>query len=233
MRGADRDLLLSLFGGLDRPLAVRCAPWMARSSRFRAFLDEYRAKIAKKARTLESADAWPDLWLELWTAARLLSDQRFVLIYEQFAAQRARGPDLTATFRATTTLHIEIKRARVNLTAPKWAEILCSKLGQLQPSAANVLLVGSGADIAETCAAETAIHDLSRMAERGEDAVFQRYGLATARDFTRQLSRLSGVLRVADWDLDSAAQQSVWLNPIAKHPLAANLAHALTIQPAA
>jgi hypothetical protein len=232
MRGSDRELLLSVFDGLDSPLAIRCAAWIARSGRFRAFLDEYRAKIAKKARTLESIDTWPDLWLELWTAARLLTDWRFALVYEQFSAQRARGPDLTATFRTSTTLHIEIKRPRVELSAAKWTEILCSKFGQLQPSAANVLLVGSAADITETCAAATAIYTLSRAAERGEDATFQRYGMPAARDFTRQLPRLSAILRATDWDLDSAANLTLWLNPGAKHPLPTNLAHALTTLPA-
>jgi hypothetical protein len=227
MRAADRDLLLSLFGGLDGPLATRCAAWMIGTPRFRAFLDEYRGKISKKARTLETAESWPDLWLELWTAARLLADRRFALVYERFAAQKARGPDLTATFRANTICHIEIKRARADLSAAKWTEILCSKLGQLPASAINVLLVGSGAGAAETCSAETAIYDLSRAAERGEDALFQRYGLPSAHDYTRQLTRLSGVLRAAEWNQDSAARFTLWLNPVARHALPPGLARAL------
>jgi hypothetical protein len=38
---------------------------------------------------------------------------------------------------------------------------------------------------------------------------------------------LSAVLRVANWDLMSTAQQSLWRNPAARHPLPPDLARAL------
>jgi hypothetical protein len=227
MRAADRELLVGLFGDLGHPLASRCAQQMAICPRFGAFLDVYRGKIGKKVRSLEGPGSWHDLWLELWTAARLLSDRRFEIAYESYAAQKMRGPDLTATFRTHITCHIEIKHVRAELGLAKWTEVLCSKLGQLPSGAINVLLVGTRAQIVESCPAESAVSKLGQAAQRGEDVVFQRYGLPGARDYSRQMMRLSGVLRVADWDLDSEARYSLWRSPTARHPLPPDLAHAL------
>jgi hypothetical protein len=195
--------------------------------RFGAFLDMYRGKIGKKVRSLEGPRSWHDLWLELWTAARLLADRRFELAYESYAAQKIRGPDLTATFRTHITCHIEIKHVRTELSLAKWTEVLCTKLGQLPSGAINVLLVGTADQIVESCSAETAIRELSHAAQRGEDAAFQRYGLPGARDYSRHMVRLSGVLRVADWDLDSSAHYSLWRNPVARHAVLPDLAPAL------
>jgi hypothetical protein len=227
MRAADRDLLTGLFGALGHPLASRCAERMLAVPRFGAFLIQYQTKIHKKARTLESPTSWQDLWLELWTAARLLADRRFTVAYETFAAQKVRGPDLTATFRANTVCQIEIKHVRAELTAAKWAEVVCSKLGQLPPGAINVLLVGTAATVAESCPAETALRELGQATQRGDDALFQRSGLAGARDYARQIVRLSGVLRVANWDLATTATTSLWRHPAARHPLPDDLARAL------
>ena len=227
MRAAERELLIDLFGGIGHPLASRCAEQMPACPRFSAFLDRYRTKIRKKARTLEGPTSWQDLWLELWTAARLLADRRFELAYEAYAARKVRGPDLTATFRTHVVCHIEIKHVRAELSCGKWAEVLCGKLGQLPPGAINVLVVATAAPIAEPCTVEMAHRELNRLAQRGENASFQHYGLAGARDFARQIVRLSGILRAAEWDLASAARLSLWRNPAARHPLPPELARAL------
>ncbi|MGO8946517.1 MAG: hypothetical protein ACLQUY_02395 [Ktedonobacterales bacterium] len=232
MRAADQELLISLFGGVGHPLASRCAAQMADSPRFRAFLDEYRGKIGKKVRSLEGPASWQDLWLELWAAARLLSDRRFEVAYESYAAQKVRGPDLTATFRTHISCHIEIKHVRAELSSVKWAEVLCTKFGQFPPAAMNVLLVGTSAQIHQSCSVETAVGELGRLARRGENAVFQRYGLPGARDYFRHIVRLSGVLRAADWDLERSAQHTLWRNPVARHPLPPDLARALLALPA-
>ena len=227
MRTADRALLISLFGDIGHPLATRCAERLLTTPRFRTFLETYRGKIHKKFRTLEGPGSWQDLWLELWTAARLLADKRFAVAYETFAAQKVRGPDLTATFRTHVVCHIEIKHVRAELSTTKWAEVLCDKLRQLPAGASNVLLVGTGAQIVEACTAEAALRDLGQRAQRGEDVFFQRYGLAGARAYARDVVRLSGVLRVAEWDLASAAQCGLWRNPAARHALPPDLARAL------
>jgi hypothetical protein len=227
MRAADRELLVALFGEIGHPLASRCAQQMAVYPRFGAFLNMYRGKIGKKVRSLEGPGSWHDLWLELWTAARLLADRRFEVAYESYAAQKMRGPDLTATFRAHTICHIEIKHVRAELSLAKWTEVLCTKLGQLPSGAINVLLVGTGTQIVESCSAESAVGELGRAVQRGENMVFQRYGLLGARDYSRRMTHLSGVLRVAGWDLDSSARFSLWHCPTARHALPPDLARTL------
>lgn len=227
LRAADRELLIGLFGAIGHPLASRCAERMLAVPRFGVFLTQYQSKIHKKARTLESPTSWQDLWLELWTAARLLADRRFTVAYETFAAQKVRGPDLTATFRANTVCQIEIKHVRAELNAAKWGEVVCSKLGQLPPGAINVLLVGTAVTLTTPSPVETALPELGQAAQRGDDAFFQRIGLASARDYARQIVRLSGVLRVADWDLANAATISLWRHSAARHPLPPDLARAL------
>jgi hypothetical protein len=227
MRAADRELLVGLFGGIGHPLASRCAQQMVAYPRFGTFLSVYRGKIGKKVRSLEGPGSWHDLWLELWTAARLLADRRFEVTYESYAAQKMRGPDLTATFRTHTICHIEIKHVRAELSLAKWTEVLCTKLGQLPSGAINVLLVGTGAQIVESCSIDSAVGELGKAAQRGENATFQRYGLPEARDYSRQMIHLSGVLRIADWDLDSSARFSLWRNPTARHALPPDLARAL------
>jgi hypothetical protein len=227
LRAADRELLKSLFGDVGHPLASRCAEEMLNSPRFTAFLHTYRGKIGKKVRSLEGPGRWPDLWLELWTAARLLADRRFDLQYESYAAQKLRGPDLTATFRTHVVCHIEIKHVRTELGLAKWEEVLCTKLGQLPSSYMNVLLVGTGTQITETCSVEAATAELTARAGRGDDAIFQRYGLQGARDYQRHIGRLSGVLRATDWNLSGAAHKTLWHNLSARHPLPHDLAQAL------
>jgi hypothetical protein len=90
-----------------------------------------------------------------------------------------------------------------------------------------VLLVGTGAQIVESCSVESAVGELARAAKAGENMVFQRYGLPGARDYTRLMTHLSGVLRMADWNLDSSARFSLWRNPTARHVLPPDLSRAL------
>ena len=227
MRSADRELLISLFGGIGHPLASRCAAQMVVSPRFRAFLVQYRGKIGRKVRSLERADSWSDLWLELWMAARLLSDRRFELVYESYSAKKMRGPDLTAVFRTHVTCNIEIKHVRAELSSAKWAEIVCSKLGQFPSGAVNVLLVGTSMPTEQCCMAETAILELSRLAQSRADALFQRYGLLGAGEYARQLVRLSGVVQVTHWDPAGEGRLYLWTNPVARNVLPTDLARAL------
>ncbi len=227
MRSADRELLSGLFGGIGHPLASRCAAQMVVSPRFRAFLVQYRGKIGRKVRSLETAESWRDLWLELWMAARLLSDRRFELVYESYSAKKIRGPDLTAVFRTHVTCNIEIKHVRAELSSAKWAEIVCSKLGQFPSGAVNVLLVGTSMPTEQCCMAETAISELSRLAQSRADTLFQRYGLLGAGEYARQLVRLSGVLQVTDWDPAGEGRLYLWTNPVARNVLPTDLARAL------
>ena len=227
LRATDWELLKALFGDVGHPLASRCAAEILKSPRFAAFLETYRSKIGKKTRSLEGAGRWLDLWLELWTAAQLLSDRRFELRYESYVAQKMRGPDFTATFRTHIVCNIEIKHVRAELTFAKWGEVLCTKLGQLPAGCLNVLLVGTGTEIVETCSVDAAVAELRARAARGDDSTFQRYGLPGARDYLRHIARLSGVLRIADWNPASTVRKSLWRNPSARHRLPDDLAQAL------
>src|SRR5690242_3131124 len=80
---------------------------MMASPRFRAFVEEHRDKIGKKARTAQGAQGVRDLALELETAYRLLDERRFALRYEAYAAGKTRGPDFTVIYKERPAYNVE------------------------------------------------------------------------------------------------------------------------------
>lgn len=211
--------------------------WAAASSRFRAFVAEHESKIAKKLRNADGAEGRRDLMLELYAAHRLLLDRRFTVEYERFTAGKTRGPDFSVLFKTRTPFNVEVKRLRATGAGDfnRWAFVVCDKLGQMPPSAINVLLMGAedGAGGAAAAGAEVAraMARLHTLAERKDDEFFVKRGLLGAKDYVRQLSRLSAVLYIAGWeraeDGDGDGAVSLWVNPQAKHPLPDDLARAL------
>jgi hypothetical protein len=100
----------------------------------------------------------------------------------------------------------------------KLASTLCDKLGQLPPSAANlVTLVGDQPHHALE-AVEAAIQLLRRHAAQQDESYFVRHGLDGVRHFHRQHMRLSGIL-LYSLQRNTPPTIALWLNAQAKHTL--------------
>lgn len=234
------ELLDTLFAGTApdlREMRDGCARWCAVSPRFAAFLEMYRDKIRKKLRSVANDEGLRDLRAELLTAACLLSERSFTLDYEKYAANKTRGPDFTVMFKTHIPFNVEVKRIRGQAHPGKWADVLCDKLRQLPPSVSNVLVIfGTSAGLREGGQGApfdvgAAMAQLRAAADRKDEAFFTRRGLEGARDFLRQLPKLSAVVvrgsegTAAD-GLAPLALAS-WVNPQARHPLAPDLRNAL------
>src|SRR5579859_6787719 len=93
------ELAWLICGETADELRTRLVGLMAASPRFRAFVEEHQDKIGKKVRAARDADGVRDLALELEVAYRLLSERRFALRYEAYAAGKTRGPDFTVIYK--------------------------------------------------------------------------------------------------------------------------------------
>src|SRR5205823_97075 len=67
-----------------------------------------RAKIRKKLRTATTPESLRSVLLELEVARHLVEDRRCQVEYERYGQGRVRSPDLSVTFRAHTTLNLEV-----------------------------------------------------------------------------------------------------------------------------
>lgn len=224
------ELARLICGEAADELRARLVGRMADSPRFRAFVEEHRDKIGKKARTAQGAQGVRDLALELEVAYRLLSERRFALRYEAYAAGKTRGPDFTLIYKERPACNVEVRRLRGALDSSafgKWANAICDKAAQLPPSIANVVLIGAEGRDAASFDAAGALARLRRLAEDGGDAFFARRGYQDARDFLRTLPRLSALLYIAGWDADAPDTVALWANALAKHQLAPEVARML------
>lgn len=192
--------------------------WVRGSRRFREFADRYRSKIGAKLKNARSEEALWDVRAELETAALLLSEARFTLEYEKYAAGKLRGPDFTVTFKTHTPFNVEVRRVRVvefddggdEARVDKLVGVLCEKVRQMPPSIANLLWLASEADMsAADLAGATA--RLRQLAESKDEAFFTRRGFASAASFLKQYRQLSGIV------LRQSGETKVWLNPLARH----------------
>lgn len=216
------DLLLALFAGAPG-LREQCARWCAASPRFPAFLDQYRDKIRKKLRGSADDEGIRDIGAELFTAACLLTEPRFTLEYETYAASKTRGPDFTLLYKTHIPFTVEVKRIRGQTQPGKWADVLCDKVRQLPPSVMNALMIyGELAQQGAAFEAGAGMAQLRANAERKDEAFFTRRGLEGSRDYLRQSLKLSAVyFRAGGSALGS------WINPQARHPLPLDLRTAL------
>lgn len=211
-------LLDDLFGGRHAALRAEFDGWLRGSRRLVAFADVYRGKIRAKLRHAADADGLRDVRAELETAALLLSDERFTVEYEKYAAAKQRGPDLTVTFRTHTPFNVEVRRLRAaesdadpEARAARLVYVLVDKVRQMPPSIVNLLWLSGDGPAAEddlSAAATT----LRQLAERKADDFFTRRGYESAADFQRAYARLSGVV----WR-GMGQPPVVWLNPLARH----------------
>lgn len=223
------ELLTALGGTESQFIRDACTTWATASPRFRTFLAQHYSKIAKKLRVANGEEGRRDLLLELYTAHRLLLDRRFTLEYEKYTADKMRGPDFSLMFKTRTPFNVEVKRLRAATSGDFgwWTRMVIDKLGQMPPSIINVLLIGCDAgtkpdfDVAQT------MTRLQMLAERKDDEFFTKRGLLGAKDYLRQLQRLSAVVRVVGWECAGGGASSLWVNPQARHPLPADLLRAL------
>ena len=223
------ELIAYLFGADRSALAAEVGPWLASSPRFRAFAETYRDKIRKKVRGPREDEALRDLTFELAIALRLVEDRRFAVEYESYGMGQ-RSPDFRVTFRGGIRFNVEVRRLRTQPSMPdasvdqaRVIRAVCDKLGQLQPSMINVLVLGAdGPSSAADTLAPTMLRLQDRAAQKDE-VFFQQRGFTGTRDFLRHYQRLSGAL----W-LTGALPVGLWRNPQARHPLPADLAKALS-----
>jgi hypothetical protein len=211
------ELVAALFGDATGEASLRCRAWMEREPRFAAFLEQFREKIRKKARYASGAEGLRDLLAELAVAYTLARERRFVVAYETYAAEKARGPDFTVTYKAHIPFNVEVKRLRPNSAAlePRLTDAICEKLRQMPPSTMNVLVVVTQQAL-EADAIATLLRELVARVERGDQALLARYGYAATRDFFAGFRRLSALVVRDEADGDGAA---LWRNGQARHPL--------------
>jgi hypothetical protein len=224
------ELVDFVFGDMSEVTMRQGAAWIAESERFAAFVAEHRDKIRKKARALRDEEGQRDLLLELDTAYRLLTERRFALAYEAFAAGKIRGPDFTVTYKTWLPFNVEVKRIRTEANVMKLENAVCAKLGQLPAGSMNVLLVAGERVGCVRLEAQQAMGHLRELADWPKhtfDTYFTQRGLAGAKDYLRRLLQLSAIEFRADWAAPGGGQSYFWVNPQAKHPLPADLRRAL------
>lgn len=229
-----RDTLLDeIFNGLNSPLYTSLkttfAQWILDSRPFLVFATANRTKIRAKIRTAHDPDRLADVRAELATAATLLRDPRLRVEYETYVASGKRGPDFTATFRENTRFNVEVRRLRASgepeAVITKLVEVLADKIGQMPPSAINVLwfaLDGAQGESPITLGEViTALQVLRGLAEQKVEEFFTRRGFKSAADYQKHLAQLSAIL------LQGTPGGDLWLNPQARHALPNELVTAL------
>src|SRR5215212_6008194 len=148
------ELLTHIFASQTHALAAQFAVWLASSARFRAFAEQYRAKIRKKVRGTRDQEGLNDLTFELEIAYLLLTERRFVVEYEKGGVGKQRGPDFCVTFKTHTRFNVEVKRFRASAIdrtdePPEYSRIastVCQKIGQLPAGMINILAISSDSE---------------------------------------------------------------------------------------
>ncbi len=213
-----RDLLDEIFDGKQPFFYAEFEGWLRASRRFKAFAQEYRVKIRAKLKNAPDEGSMRDLHAELLTAALLLTEGRFTLAYEKFAALKERGPDFTVTFKTHTHFNVEVRRigkldvgdGDADARAIKLVLVLLDKVGQMRPGMINLLWLAVEGEIPKDDLAR-ALTALRLLAERKTDDLFVRYGFKSATDFLKKYRRLSGIFTRQSGEIE------FWSNPLAKY----------------
>lgn len=221
------DILNECFGDGDSPLRSEFEGWMRNSRRFKAFAENHRTKIRAKLRSARDAEGVLDVRAELVAAERLLHEEQFALVYEDYAAAKQRGPDFTVVYKTHTLFNVEVRRIRAAsessesaVRQAKMLAVLCDKVRQMPPSRVNLLWLAADGQY-EATDVLAAVASLREKADGKVDEFFVRRGFADAGDFHRQYQRLSGVL------LWQPTTPHLWLNPLARHKTAPGVVAAL------
>lgn len=181
---------------------------MDSSTRFTAFVETYRDKIRKKIRVAREPESLLDLRGELEIAYSLLNDRRFEVEYEPYASTQKRGPDFAVTYRRNLKFNIEVTRLRVDenelaeLNLPRKSErimrILLSKLGQMQPGKANLLIIHTRKELAQAIQLDELMQEIKTRAEKKDPAFYTLSGYINPAAFYKDFLHLSGILLWAE-----------------------------------
>jgi hypothetical protein len=213
------DLIDYVFEGQPHLLSGALAQWMEASTRFTSFVETYRDKIRKKARTTREPESLLDLRGELEVAYRLLNDRRLDVAYEPYANVKRRTPDFAVTYRANRVFNVEAARIRVEaqgaegIDLPRKEErllrILLDKLEQLQPAMANLLAIHTQEALARAIDLGEFMQQVKIRAEKKETTFYaaSRYTGPTA--FYKDFLHLNGILL---WP----AEAQLWINKQAR-----------------
>lgn len=103
-------------------------------------------------------------------------------------------------------------------------EVICEKVGQMPPNVMNVLVVSieekyDGNDL------PPAATRLKTLADQKAEGFFAERGFKNAADFYRQYQNLSAI--ITQQPQVDGESPPMWLNPIARYPLARELITAL------
>ena len=206
-------LAADVAGGVAPALVGELETWIASSGRIRAFVEANRAKIRHKLRGAADPEALRDARAELLIAVRLLSDRRMDLAFEAYGS-RVAGPDFTVTFRGVTRFNVEVTRRRGTADGAAIADTVVTKLRQLPPSIANVLVIAVDRPIDEAAIAAALRSLRARVDARDPDAL-ARVQAAAPRDFYDRFMRLNAVIVRTD-SSDDASRAVAWHDPSAR-----------------
>ena len=206
-------LATDVAGDLAPGLAAELEAWIASSTRVRAFVDAHRAKIRHKLRGSADVEAVRDARAELVVAVRLLADRRIDLAFEAYGARTA-GPDFTVMFRGVTRFNVEVTRRRGSADGPAVADTVVTKLRQLPPSIANVLVVGLEGPLDEAGLAG-AMRTLRGRVDARDPDTLARAGAATPREFYDRFLRLNAVIAWTEGG-SSGSTAVTWQDPSAR-----------------
>ena len=207
------DLHTYFFTGSPHALSSPLMSWLTFSHRFAAFVGAAKSKIHRKFRAAHDPESAADLLLELETAYLLLQERQLNIDYEP-QTEQPRRPDFAVTFTTHSTFMLEVTRLRLQTEASapfkpeRFADTVCSKLGQLLPQHSNVLLIGSPVLVTQTDL-HAVMTRLQGRAEREDVALLEHFQLRDRGDFFRHYRRLSEVLVC----LPQHGPATVWVNP--------------------
>ena len=209
------DLIDFLFEGQPHLLSVELFQWMDASSRFTAFVEMYRDKIRKKIRVAREQESALDVRGELEVAFCLLRDRRLDVAYEPYANLQRRGPDFAVTYRTNLLFNIEVARMHMEeidlqrKTEERILRILLSKLGQMQPGKANLLVIQTRKEIAQAVELNKLMQEIKTRAEGKERSFYEISRYANPAAFYKDFLHISGILL---WTADA----QLWINKQAR-----------------
>ena len=221
------ELVQSICGTTDHPLAPLLRQWCSESRPFVAFTETHATKIHKKARLALRDDELTDLSAELAVAALLVQDRRFTVQYEPYRATGKRGPDFQGLFRTHFVFHVEVTRLRLldlagtDLAgaALKLARVVSDKISQFPSGGMNLLVAVIPPDAASDALAPTALRLLDSSSQPEVHQPSPELSPEGARTYLRHRQRLSAIALCSFTPAWRPLIVKLWLNPQAKHPL--------------